>query len=101
MAIHWGVGERNGTSRVGWLDLPAGVTVEAAIAKLEAAAGEKGDWEFEGETGWQWYGLVGTFDDEVFTVYTHKSGTLKIGGHWDGHLDLPALITALLAVVSG
>lgn len=103
----WNVGERNGTALAGFLDLPKGLWPDMAIPKLEAAAGVKGDWDYDEETGSNWWGLVGTFKGVTFTVYTHKSGSIKIGAH-DGFLgihpaeslDLAGLKAALLAVVT-
>lgn len=106
-AIKWNEGSSNGTCLAAWLDLPKGQLVEAAVAKLEAAAGAKGDWEYDDETGWNWWGLHGTFGGAIFTVYTHKSGTLKIGATHNGFLgggeatlNIEALKTALLALVA-
>lgn len=94
-AIIWNEGDRNGSSqRLDWLDEQ---NTDDAIKKLEAAAGVKSDWDYDEETGWNWWGLVGTFRGVMFTVYTHKSGRVKIGGG-DG-LDVPALKAALLEVV--
>jgi hypothetical protein len=95
----WDMGDRNGTSRVGFLDLPADVA-STAIAKLEAAAGVTGDWDYDDDSGWNWWGLVGTFKGATFTVYTHKSGTLKIGASSPTALDLVGLTDALRALVT-
>lgn len=90
----WNAGDRNMTSlREILFDIS---DVNTAIRKLEAAAGVEGDWE-QDEYGFNWWGLHGTFDGVVFTVYTHKSGTLKIGGH-DG-LDVAGVKAALLEVI--
>lgn len=97
MALIWNAGNRNGTGRLGWLEDSPVLPMEA-IKKLEAAAGVKGDWDYDSDTGWNWWGLHGLFDGHVFTVYTHKSGSIKIGGF--AGLDVPALKAALLAIVS-
>jgi len=92
----WNAGDRNGTSLHDFLDVE---NVDAAIAKLEAAAGAKGDWEM-GEYGWDWWGLTGTFEGKTFTVYTHKTGRLKIGAHAHSGLDVVAVRKLLEAVVA-
>lgn len=89
----------NGSSRMDWLDEPAGST-NTGIAKLEAAAGTKAGWDWDDDCGESWWGLTGTFGGKFFHVYTHKSGCLKIGGFHDG-LDLPGLKAALLAIIGG
>ena len=81
----WNTGTGSGTSLTDWLATPAGMTVDAAIAKLELAAGVKGDWDYDDDYGWSWWGLVGTFKGATFTVYTHKGGSLHIGSY-DGSL---------------
>lgn len=95
--IVWGAGDRNMTGLLAWLDV---ADVDAAIKALEAAAGVKGDWMYDDDHGWDWWGLHGTFGGEVFTLYTHKSGTLKLGAKSDA-LDLAGLTTALGAIVGG
>lgn len=93
--IVWNTGDGNMTCRLDWLDE---TDTMGTIAKLEAAAGVKGDWDYDEETGWNWWGLVGSFNGVRFTVYTHKSGTIKIGGDPGSGLDLPALKAALLSL---
>ncbi len=95
--IVWNDGDRNWTSLLAWLDV---ADVPAAIAAFEAAAGVKGDWSYDDDHGWDWWGLHGTFGGEVFTLYTHKSGTLKLGAKSDA-LDLAGLTTALGAIIGG
>jgi hypothetical protein len=100
----WNTGTGHGTCLLDWFEVP---NVDAAIATLEAAAGAKGQWEFTDDYGYNWDGLVGTFKGAVFTLYTHKSGTLKIGGTANSFLGpgeptldvagLKAALTALLA----
>lgn len=94
----WNAGNRNGTGLAALLDVPG--SVDDAIAKLETAAGVKGDWDLNDFGAWDWWGLHGTFNGALFTVYTHKSGTLKIGAHDTDALDLPALKAALLALLN-
>jgi hypothetical protein len=108
MDILWLDGNPNGTSLAGYLDLPLSMGRDEAIAKLEAAAGEKGDWEYTEDYGHNWWGLVGTFKGKTFTVYTHKGSGIHIGAH-DGFLgmhepevlDVAGLKAALLALVTG
>ena len=95
--IVWNTGDRNLTCRLDWLGERYADTA-ATIAKLEAAAGVKGDWDYDDETGWNWWGLVGTYKGVLFTVYTHKSGTIKIGGDPDAGLDVAGLKTELLSL---
>ncbi len=97
----WDVGDKNGTGLLDWLDGVA--DVDGAIRKLEAAAGAKGDWELNDFGAMDWWGLHGTFKGAVFTVYTHKSGVIKIGGDgfFGNHdLDVPGLKAALLAIIN-
>lgn len=94
--IVWNAGSRNGTMRADWLDVS---DVNAAIATLEAVAGTKGDWEMNDFGGHDWWGLHGTFDGEIFTIYTHKSGLLKIGAQ-DARLDVEGLKTALMKILA-
>ena len=96
----WNAGYRGATAFADWLDNDI-KDVNGAIAKLEAAARTKGDWDENYYGGHDWWGLHGTFDGAVFTVYTHKSGLLKIGSGFDKTLDLAGLKTALMAVVNG
>ena len=99
----WNDGDRNMTGLVDWLDVPGG-KVDDAIAKFEAAAGVKGDWDLNDFGAYDWWGLHGTFHGEIFTVYTHKSGKLKIGGEGapgdPGNLDVAGLKAALLALLT-
>lgn len=99
MEIIWNDGDRNFT---GLVEILTEVThVDAAITKLEAAAGVQGDWDYDDDWGASWWGLVGTFGGEVFTVYTHKSGTLKIGAKcFDGALDIAGVKAAILRIVA-
>lgn len=103
MTLTWGAGDRNMTTRLDWLDVP---DTPANVAKLEAAAGATGDWMLNDFGGHDWWGLHGTADGtadgHVFTVYSHKSGTLKIGG-FDDMPDgvLAGLKAALLAILGG
>jgi hypothetical protein len=97
----WNAGNRNGTSRVAILDIE---NVDAAIEKMEAAAGVQGEWELNDYGMMDWWGLTGTYKGATFTVYTHKSGSLKIGAHHgfltdDEGLDVDGLTAALLALV--
>jgi hypothetical protein len=101
----WNTGTGSGTCLHDYLDLPPGASVDAAIATLEAAAGTTGEWDYDEDSGWSWWGLVGTFDGATFTVYTHKSGSLHIGsyrgfGRPAEALDITGLKAALLALVA-
>jgi hypothetical protein len=95
----WNDGDPNGTGLVDFL-FDIGASVDGAIGKFEAAAGVKGDWDYDEDTGPNWWGLHGTFKGVTFTVYTHKSGSLKIGAHDRNALDLVGLKAALLTVVT-
>ena len=99
--LQWNVGEWSGSALMAYLDVP---DVAVAIAKLEAAAGVKGDWDWDPDLGSRWWGLHGTFKGAVFTVYESKGGALHIGGHnglfKDEALDTDGLTAALLAVVT-
>ena len=91
--LHWNEGDRNWTCLLDWLDE---TDTNAAIAALEASAGAKGDWDAGGDDYMPtWGGLMGTYKGVLFTVYTHKSGRIHIGGHPDSGLDLGGLKTEL------
>lgn len=90
----WNDASRNGTSLRDFLNVE---NVDEAIMALETAADMKGEWEMNDFGAWDWWGLTGTFGGEVFTVYTHKSGRLKIGGG-EG-LDVVGVRKALEAIV--
>jgi len=90
----WRMENSNGTSRRDWLDEK---DTNDAINKLEAAAGWRGEWETNDFGGQDWWGVTGTFNGAVFTLYTHKSGTIKIGGFED--LDVVGLKAALQEVI--
>lgn len=92
--LTWNVGDRNLSYRLDWL---GETNTDATIAALEAAAGVKGDWDYDDETGYNWWGLHGTFNGHLFTLYTHKTGDIKIGG-FDG-LDVAGLKAALAPLV--
>ena len=95
--IKWNDGSRNGTGLLDWLDEKNTI---AAIDALEHAAGVKGEWDGGDEDCLpSWWGLHGTFNGHVFTVYTHKSGCIKIGGFGDG-LDVIGLKAALTDIVN-
>jgi hypothetical protein len=95
--LMWNAGNRNGTSRVAILDIEH---VDAAIEKFEAAAGVQGEWELNDDGMMDWWGLTGTYKGATFTLYTHKSGSLKIGAHtYDEALDVNGLTAVLLALV--
>jgi hypothetical protein len=96
--IKWNDGSSNGTCLLDFFDEV--VNVNEAIVKLEDAAGESGGWDEDG-----WWGVHGTFKGESFTVYTHKSGILKIGGYsnaggYSDGLDIKGLKVALLEVIA-
>lgn len=96
--IVWNAGIRNMTALIDFLDEPAADT-DRLIRTFEATAGVTGEWDWDDECGASWWGLHGTFHGELFTVYTHKSGRLKIGGDPDGALDRAGLKAALLALL--
>jgi hypothetical protein len=79
----------SGTFRRDWLDEK---DTNATIVALETAAGYRGD---EDEDGW--YGVCGRFNGHVFTLYTHKSVVIKIGGF--ANLDVAGLKVALAPYV--
>jgi hypothetical protein len=87
--ILWNDGNRNGTSL---LDFLGERNTDRVIAKLEKLAG-RSEWD-----GYDWWGVSGTFHGVTFTLYTHKSSRVKIGGH-DG-LDVAGLKLALRDVLS-
>ena len=94
--IVWTTGEYSGTSLTDFVDDVW--NVDAAIAKIEKASGLQGEWDQNDFGGWDWWGLNGFYDGKLFSIYTHKSGTLKIGSYQDG-LDVKGLKAALLDII--
>lgn len=94
--IRWNDGNRNGVSLAGYLDE---FDTDATIARLERAAGVKGEWDYDPDVlQHNWWGLHGTFRGVVFIVYTWKTGRIKIGTHAGSGLDIDDLRAALLAI---
>ena len=73
------------------------VDVDKAIASLEQLADQKGDWELNDFGGWDWWGITGVYNGAVFSLYTHKSGMLKLGGSDD--LDVEGAKAAVLRLL--